>query len=177
MEQGNYVFHFTGKANQSYVMKNDQGEIVYEAICEKISLFKDTPYRFCDRITGQETQRMVSHTVTHALKINGFGGNISSSFKLDKQVVWQVLADMGYDFHFRIQGLHACFDLTRDGQPVGTLETAGTGLMNPKYANSPVGKVPTNGIYRVCCSEEDIPGFFLVCFTLAKTEFAMNLLK
>ena len=173
----NYVFHFTGKNHQSYVMKDEEGTVVYEAVCEKIALFRDTPYTFRNHISGDESQKMVGHTMTHSLKINGFGGAVKSSFKIDKEESWLILHDMGYDFHFRIRGAHACFDLSLNGAAVGTIETAGTGVMDPKYANSPIGKIPTNGIFTVCCDKENIPGFFLMCFTLARTEFAMNLLK
>ena len=173
----NFVFHFTGKGNQSYVMKDSNGEPVYEANCEKVTLFKDTPFTFRNHITGQDIPKMVGHTVSHDLKILGFGGTITSSFKIDGEHVWTVLDALGYGFHFYMQGASACFEITYNGEKIGHIGTAGTAAIDPSKAGNPLANVPTNGIYKVECDRDHIVGAFLLCFAVTKTEFSFKTLK
>lgn len=176
-EYETYIFHYCGKLNQNYVLKDLQGNILYEAICEKIRLFKDTPYLFCDHLNNYNTRKMISHTITHSVNFNGFSDTIKSSFKVDNEEIWQLLCDMGYDFHFQLNGLHVHFDMLKDNEAIGYIETGGTELIDAKYANSPLGKIPSGNIYKISCEKENIPGFFLMCFALAKTELSLELLK
>lgn len=170
-----FVYHFTGKLNQSQIMKDAQGNAVYEAVCEKISILKDTPFLFCDRITGQETRKLVSHTRTNAVGIApGFSAVVSSAFDIDGVSVWDILADMGYSFRFSMNGLAAHYEVEHWGRNVGYAQLAGTGAMNPKYKDNPLGQVPTNGIFRVHCRRSHIPGFFLICFALSRTDHTGN---
>lgn len=174
----NYVFHFTGKGNQSYVMKDTEGNIVYEAICEKMTLFRDTPFMFRDLVVGTEVEKMISHSKAFALgNGHGFYVTIASSFKMDGVQVWDVLRDMGYGFRFWLHGVAPHYDVTRFDQNIGFCELAGTGAMNPKYKDSMAGKIPTNGIFRVECQSEEVPGMFLLCFALTRTDTAIANLK
>lgn len=177
MNTENFIFHYTGKMNQSYVMKTEDGTVVYEAVCDKITLFKDTPYRFCDRIAGTESLKMISHTVTHTVGVESFSGNIDSSFTVDKVHVWEMLAEEGFGYHFHLNGLAVCYDVTYNGEEAGTIQAAGTGTMNPKYKDNPIGQIPANGIFRISCSREFIPGFFMLCFAFSKTELAIKQMK
>lgn len=169
-----YVFHFTGKGNQSYVMKDVEGSIVYEAVCEKVTLFRDTPFLFRDVAADTQVEKLIGHSKAFALG-NGhdFYVTITSSFKVDGVQVWDVLREMGYGFRFRLHGAAAHYDVTKHGQSIGSCELAGTGAMNPKYKDSMAGKIPTNGIFRVQCLPEDVPGMFLLCFALTKTDTAI----
>lgn len=174
MQFSDYVFHFTGKGNQSFVMKNSAGEPVYEAVCEKITLFRDTPFRFCDHRTKEETRKMIGHTKTTTLGSDHFGGTLDSTFQVDHVDVWNVLTEQGYSFRFHSRGLVACFHVFCNGEDVGTIETAGSGLINPKYKDSPLGKIPTNGIFKINCADQNVPGFFLICMAITKTEFSLK---
>lgn len=174
MQTENFIFHFTGKLNQSYVMKSEDGTAVYEAVCEKMSLFKATPYRFVDHTAVRESVKMIGHTTTNSVGFNNFSGAISSSFSVDKEDVWEVLSREGFGYTFRLKGLTICYDVTLNGQLAGTIECAGTGVMNPKYKDSKLGQIPANGIFKVSCCREDIPGFFMLCFAFSKTEIAMK---
>lgn len=174
----NYVFHYTGKLNQSYVMiTEDTREAVYEAVCEKIKLFSDTPYVFHNIITGKSENRMISHTVTTSMAINSISGNLTSSFDVDKQPVWNVFEEMGYGFHIGLRGIAVNYEITHNGEVVGSVIMAGTGAMNPKYSDSAVGKMPAKGIFRVNCAKEDIEGAFMLCFALSRTDLALDQLK
>lgn len=166
-----FVYHFTGKLNQSQIMKDAAGNPVYEAVCEKITLFKATPFRFCNRLTGEEHLRQIGHTMTCSAGIGeNFSVDLSSSFDIDGKGIWEILTDMGYGFRFSLNGLAAHYDVTRCGKEAGFVELAGTGLMNPKYKDNPLGKIPTKGIYRVQCRRRDVEGMFLICLALTRTE-------
>lgn len=173
-----YVFHFTGKGNQSYVMKDAEGKVVYEAVCEKMTLFRDTPFLFRDSAAGTETEKMIGHSKSFSLgNGHGFYVTITSSFSVDGVPVWDVLRDMGYGFRFRLHGAAAHYDVTKQGKDIGFCELAGTGAMDPKYKDTLAGKIPTNGIFRAACEPEEVPGMFLLCFALTKTETAIANMK
>lgn len=170
-----FVYHFTGKLNQSQVMKDSNGNVVYEAVCDGIKLIKDTGYNFIDRLSGEESKKMISHTLSKSIGDgDGFSVNISSSFNVDKVPVWDIIAKMGYGFKFGMNGLTPHYTVQRYGTEVGYIENGGTGLMNPKYKDNPLGKVPTSGIFKVYCSRADIPGFFMICFALSRTDTSLN---
>lgn len=167
-----YIFHFTGKLNQSYVMKNTSGTHVYEANCAGITLVRDTEFEFRNCQTGESRVKKVGHTITHSMGGEGFGLNLDSGFTIDGENCWEVLSRMGYGSSFSAAGGHFRYNITRYGAPVGYAESAGTGLMNPKYADNPLGKLPTKGIFRIQCRPCDITGVFLLCFCLSKTEMS-----
>ena len=170
-----FAFHFTGKLNQDHIMKDSYGNAVYEALCSGISLIKDTEYNFVDRLSGEETKKMIGHTKSNSIgNGNGISVNISSSFTVDKVSVWDVLAEMGYGFNFGLNGIVPRYTVSLWGEVVGYVESAGTGLMNPKYKDSAAGKIPAKGIYKAHCRRSDIPGFFLICFALSRTDTSLN---
>lgn len=170
-----FVFHYTGHMNQSKVMKTMEGEVVFEAICDKMTMIKDTEFRFVNHLTGDERVRMIGHTVTNSAGVGaGVSANLSSTFKVDGVSVWDVIAADGYSFRFSMSGLSAHYEVERYKENVGSAETAGTGLMNPKYANNPLGKVPSKEIYRVRCKRSDVPAFFMICFALSRTEMTVS---
>lgn len=171
-----FVFHFTGKANQSHVMKDANGAVVYEATTEKLLAIKPRPFVFRNCMNGQEETRMVSATVTTSAGGSDIsdGMTISSTFKIDGQDVWDLIAADGYGFRFSLHGIAAHYDVKRWQQPAGYAELGGTGLMNPKYKDNPLGKAPTNGIFKVHCKRSDVPGFFLICFAISHTEMTIE---
>ena len=166
-----FVYHFTGKLNQDQVMEAADGEVVYEALCEKLTLLKDTSFHFVDHLSGKESTKMIGHTLTNS---RGFGGHysavVSSSFKVDGVPVWDVIGDMGYSFRFILDGVVPHYTVQRGTKDVGTIEFGGTGLFKPEHKDHLAGKIPSRGIYRVRCSRSDVPGFFLICFALSRTE-------
>lgn len=170
-----YVFHFTGKLNQSYVMKDEQGQVVYRADCGGIKLVGATEYDFVNYLTGSHSAKKIGHTVTTT--VSNFAmpfPSTTSAFRIDGVSCWDVLAGMGYGFSFSLEGIKSRFDVKRYGVPVGTVELAGTDAMNEKYEGNPLAKIPTNGIYRIQCRPSEVEGFFYVCFCLTKTDFCLD---
>ena len=172
----NYVFHFTGKLNQSYVMEldNDERTPVYEAVCEKMTLFKATPFTFKNLVSGWSEKMTVSHTVTTSAGAYNFSVDIDSYFKLNGENIWNVLSGMGIDFRFSLRGVTCCYRAILNGEHIGDIETAGTEAMKPKYKNNPLGKIPAEGIYRISGDERYLDELFLLTFALTKTNFSMK---
>lgn len=169
-----YVFHFTGKLNQSYVMKNKYKEPVYEANCDGLKLVSNTKYEFKNCKTGEASTKMISHTVTDSYGNGSVSTAVKSSFKIDGESCWDVLADMGYGFDFSLNGIKAHYEVRHHGVNIGYAELGGTGLMNEKYKNNPLGKAPTNGIFKIECPESEIEAMFLICFCITKTEETLS---
>ncbi len=169
-EMEEYVFHYTGNLNQSYVMKDKNDQNVFMAACEKIVLIGDTRYTFLNYVTKTKTDKMISHTITEQLTNNAFLLTIpiSSSFTIDQTNCWQYLADMGYGCEPNRKGLTASFVIRRYGVVIGEATMAGTEVI--KFSLNPLSKVPVNGIFRISCRPSDIEGVFTFCFVLSKCE-------
>lgn len=175
-ETEDFVFHYTGKGNQSYVMEDRNGAAVYEAITDKLLAVKARPFVFRNCMDGTENTRMIGAAVTTSVGgSERFGGmNISSGFKIDGSDIWEEIAAQGYGFTFSMHGIAAHYEVRRWNKPVGFAEMCGTGLFDPRYRNNPLGKVPSNGIFRVCCRRCDVPGLFLICFAISHTELTLE---
>lgn len=171
----NYVYHYTGKLNQSFIMKDEQGTPVYEAVQEKFALIGESTFRFIDHINHTESVKKIGKTSTLSAHIMWFGGNIKSSFKVDGQPVWELINKNGYDFRFGMRGLATHYEVTSNGMEAGTITTAGVNAM--KGTDSLGGNIPAQGIYRITCEEEDIPGFFMMCFAITRCDLALNQIK
>lgn len=63
---------------------------------------------------------------------------------------------------------------TEEKKLIGHAQLAGTGAFNPKYKDSKLGQLPTNGIFEICCPPAELPGVFLLCHAITKTDFARN---
>lgn len=169
-----FVFHFTGKLNQDFVMKNSYGEAVYEANCSGVKLVKDTEYEFKNCVSGATSTKMISHTMTDSFGDGAFSAVVKSAFKIDGKNCWDVLADMGYGFDFGLKGIKAHYEVRHHGVNIGYVELGGTGLMDEKYKDNPLGKVPSNGIFKIECPKSEIEGMFLICFCLTRTEETLS---
>lgn len=169
-----YVFHFTGKMNQSYVMKDKNGIPVFEGNSEGVRIFKATKFEFKNLITGESSEKMIGHTISETIGTENFSNTINSSFKIDGLNNWDYLASRGYGFNFSLKGIKCHYDVRHHGVNIGYIETAGTEVMNEKYKNNPLAKLPSNGIYRVQCQQSEIEMMFMICFCVTKTDFTLN---
>ncbi|MCQ2770291.1 MAG: hypothetical protein MJ236_00620, partial [Clostridia bacterium] len=170
-EKQEYVFHFTGKLNQSYVMKDRYDNEVFKADCEGITIVKATDFNFVNVRTGSSKARKIGHTVTSSIGGDAsIFANISSSFKIDGENCWDFLKNMGYGFNFSLNGLKSHYEVYHQGVNVGSIEIAGTEVMNKKYEGNALAKLPTNGIFRISCQPSEVEGFFYICFCITKTE-------
>ncbi len=168
-----YVWHFTGKLNQSYVMKDLFGAEVYRADCEKVTLIQDTAYDFADLRTGETSRKMIGHTLTVSTVENlgfSFRVPITSAFKVDGVNNWEYLAALGYGFDFSLRGLTPCFEVNHLGVRVAHIESCGTEILDEKYENNPLAKIPGNGLYKISCRPSDIPAVFFICFCLNRID-------
>lgn len=173
-ENEEYVFHFTGHLNQDYVMKNKFGEPVYEAVCNGIKLVKDTEFEFRNIVTGETSTKKIGHTTTQTYGNGSFNIPLKSSFKIDGNNCWDVLAQMGYGFEFSLNGIKAHYEVNHHGVNIGYAELGGTCLVDKKHENNPLAKAPTNGIFKVSCPKSEIEGMFLICFCITKTDLTIN---
>lgn len=167
----NYVFHFTGKLNQSHVMKNEAAEPVFEGNCRKMELVRDTEYDFVDVLTGETELHRIGHTVTRSVgTVLGFIAPISSSFTIDGEDIWDWFAKQGYGFTWSHKGIKSIYSVTRWQIPIATIEEAGTEIMGEKYEGRTGSKLPSKGLYRISCRESDRKAMFMMAFTLSRIE-------
>ena len=165
-----YVCHFAGRKKQNQVMKTADGRIVYEAICGKRTL-KDIQFCFVDHLSGEESMKHISDTLSISESLReSFSITSSLTFKVDGASVWDVIADMGYGFTLDRSGFAPHYSVQRWSKDAGFIECGGTGLIHPKLRDKALGNMPTRGIYRIRCKRSDVPGFFLICFALSRTE-------
>lgn len=173
--KNDYVFHFTGKLNQSYIMETATGRTpVFEAKCEKAPLIKPGKYTFVNHISMYSSEKEITNTVT---KSYGNGGGamsysipVSSSFKINGVNNWIYLGEMGYSLEPHISGLKMCFDVLKYGVKVAYFESAGANALKDGATN-PLGNIPGVGIFKVNCRESDVEGVFTACFCASRVEF------
>lgn len=164
-EQKEYYFHFTGKANQSYILETLDRKPVYEARCDKIGIISKYKFTFINHLTGKQKEHLVSHVVT-----SSFDTFVASSnFKIDGVNVWDILAKEGYSLDPHLNGLKSYFDIYRYGIKVAKVELAGTKAYKDD-ANKILGNVPIRGMFKVYCKDNDIDMAFLSAFILSKVD-------
>lgn len=165
-EEKEYFFHFTGTANQSYVLETTTDrKPVYEARCDKVGIVSKYKFTFINHFTGKETEHLVSHVVSES-----FDNFVTSSkFKIDDVNVWDILGKEGYSLDPHFNGLKSYFDISRYGVKVAKIELAGTKAYK-EGASKLLGDMPIQGMFKVYAKESDIDMVFLCAFILSKVE-------
>lgn len=164
-EEKEYYFHFTGTANQSYVLETLDRNPVYEARCDKIGIVSKYKFTFINHLTGKETEHLVSHVLSES-----FDSFVTSSkFKIDDVNVWDILGKEGYSLDPHFNGVKSYFDIYRYGIKVAKIELAGTKAYKDG-ASKLLGDVPIQGMFKVYAKESDIDMVFLCAFILSKVE-------
>lgn len=160
-----YFFHFTGNANQSYILETLDREPVYEARCDKVGIVSNYEFTFINHLTGKETPHLVSHVSS-----TSFDNFVTSSkFKIDDVNVWDILGKEGYSLDPHFNGLKSYFDISRYGINVAKIELAGTKAYK-EGASKLLGDVPIKGMFKVYAKESDIDMVFLCAFILSKVD-------
>ena len=160
-----YYFHYTGTANQSYILETLDRNPVYEAKCDKIGIVSKYKFTFINHLTGKETEHLVSHVIS-----SSFDNFVTSSkFKIDDVNVWDILGKEGYSLEPHFNGFKSYFDIYRYGIKVAKIELAGTEAYKDN-ANKVLGSVPIKGMFKVYAKESDIEMVFLCAFILAKVD-------
>ena len=164
-EQKEYFFHFTGQANQSYVLETPERVPVYEAICDKVGIVSKYEFTFVNHMTGDRQHHLVSHVVSQSY--DSFV--TSSKFKFDDVNVWDILGKAGYSMDPHFNGFKSYFDVARFGINVAKIELAGTKAYKDN-ASKLLGDVPIKGMFKVYAKESDIDNVFLCAFILSKVD-------
>ena len=165
-EEKEYFFHFTGTANQSYILETaDDRKPVYEAICDKMGIISKYEFTFVNHLTGKEEKHLVSHVISQSY--DNFV--TSSKFKIDDVNVWDILGKEGYSLDPHFNGLKSYFDISHYGIKVAKIELAGTKAYK-EGASKLLGNVPIKGMFKVYAKESDIDMVFLCTFILSKVE-------
>ena len=158
-----YYFHFTGTANQSYILETLDRNPVYEARCDKLGVVSKSKFTFINHLTGKEDEHLVSHVITES-----FDSFVTSSkFKIDNVNVWDILGKEGYSLDPHFNGLKSYFDVLRYGVKVAKIELAGKEAIKD---NTKVKNIPIQGCFKVYAKESDIDMVFLAAFILSKVE-------
>ena len=164
-EEKEYYFHFTGTANQSYILETLNREPIYEARCDKMGIVSKYKFTFINHLTGKEQEHLVSHVVS-----SSFDSFVTSSkFKIDDVNVWDILGKEGYSLDPHFNGLKSYFDIYRYGIKVAKIELAGTKAYKEGASNL-FGDVPIKGMFKVYVKNSDIDMVFLCAFILSKVD-------
>ena len=164
-EEKEYYFHFTGTANQSYILETLDRKPVYEAKCDKVGIISKYEFTFINHLTGKEIKHLVSHVTSTSY--DNFV--TSSNFKIDDVNVWDILGKEGYSLDPHFNGFKSYFDIAHYGVNVAKIELAGTKSYK-EGASKLFGDVPIKGMFKVYAKDSDIDMVFLCAFILSKVD-------
>lgn len=164
-EEKEYYFHFTGTANQSYILETMDRNPIYEARCDKVGIVSKYKFTFINHLNGRETEHLVSHVISTSY--DNFVA--SSNFKIDDVNVWDILGKEGYSLEPHFNGFKSYFDILHYGIKVAKIELAGTKSYK-EGASSVLGDVPIKGMFKVYAKNSDIDMVFLCAFILSKVD-------
>ncbi|MCQ2435986.1 MAG: DUF3592 domain-containing protein [Clostridia bacterium] len=167
-ERHDYLFHYTGKLNQSYILKTAEDKTpVYEAVCDKMAVIGASDYTFVNHVTCHRKQLKIGHTTETSYGNGNLSMITDSYFKIDGQICWDVLGNMGYSVEPYLEKFNIAVDVKKYGIKVAHFEQAGSNVVSEKQTK--LGEVlKSPGIYKVNCRESDIEGVFLACFCFSR---------
>lgn len=165
-----YYFYFKKGLKTSYVMEDENKNVVYESKIEKFTLFK--PYKFT--FNNLKSNKIVDYEVSHRVtKSNGIGNGSHSQFrvvtdshiKINGENNWEYLKKMGCMYETKFNGLKPNYILYKNDKKIADVKTTGSNVYNDEGILS---KLPVNGYYQVECSENDLDIVFMFCFMMAR---------
>lgn len=171
-----YYFRFVGKfPKTNYVLEDDLKRVIYEANMEKVTALKPFTFTFINHLTQSVKSMQIGHNVQTDVGLgNGFNVRVpvKNSFTVDGKRNWDYLAEHGYGFDCRLNGINPCFDVMHYGVKVAYIETTGADPHGDK--TSLLYKLPVNGMFRVECRNSDLDMVFMTCFSIARAIFYEN---
>lgn len=173
--QKRYYFHLNTGIKQSYTLEDADKNPVIEAKMKTVNPLKPMEFEFIDHRTGLAETKMIGHTVSVSMGSgSGFSYRtpISASFKIDGVKNWDWLAQKGYGFDFRMNGLKPCFSVKHYGVETAFIETTGMNLHEDD--KKPLGNLPVNGYFRIDCRDSELNDIFMVAFSIARAIFYEN---
>ena len=145
-----------------YFMKDQDGNMVYEAKMLTQPLIGAYDFDFINHLTNKTESHKVSKTTT--VQMDDGGLNTKSWFKLNGENIWDYLHELGIriDSHMSKDKFGLTYNVTLKGQPMAVITTS-----------SPSGKSPitVNNFLDVTVEDDkDLDLAFLVAFASARTE-------
>ena len=170
-----YIAYRYGKLNQSFIMKNENKETVYEANLVKFKWFTACPYEFNNKVTLKSEVRKVGKTVSTSTGNSNLEFTTKSYFKLDGVNVFKILEEKGYriDIVAKLDMFHPEFALVR----IDKNEKIATYKMNVKGEKQEgvfsIGNAQRNTV--ITTDSTDIELVFLGAFILSRVDFSLYL--
>lgn len=169
-----YIAYNYGKMNQSYAMKNENNEIVFEANLIKFHLFSECDYEFVNKKTLKTEKHKVGKTRTNQMGIGSISLTTSSYFKLDGRNVFDTLERKGYHFSFKAKHgiMHPEFALVdKDGNEVANYKLNVRGERQESVMG--IGHYQMNTV--ITTDSTDLDAIFLGAFILSRVDLSTNL--
>lgn len=163
-----YQFYPYGKMNQSYAMRDENNEIVFEANLKKFHLFLACDYEFVNKLTGETVPHKVGKTVSTST------GSVTTSsyFKIDKQNVFDILDAKGLKIKFvrKIDLWHPEFDIIdKEGKVIAKYNM--NSLAEKQEGVMAIGNKQRNVV--VTAEPENIKLAFFGAFVLSRVDFSL----
>ncbi|GEM_PF-1890028 len=167
-EQKEYYFRFCGKMNQSHVMETPERTPIMEAKLLKFKLLSECDYEFINHLTGYSKVHKIGKTMSNE------HNNIKTSawFDFDGENVWDFIHVNGISVEPEVMSkfMDVRFIVKVQGKEIGIVRTSGTAIVPGVKANKLTEKLVAAGLYKIYCSEENVPVLFLVAFALARSD-------
>jgi len=164
-EEKEYYFHWTQKFLQGWILETPERKPVFEAVSKRFPFIIDYKFNFVNYLTKKEEIKICTHTVQESVGSTHMQHTYDSYFKINKVDCWEALGKLGYSLEPHIEKYTFSYDVFKYGVKVGNFEHAGTNVLTG--LDNGIGRLPTNGIFKVHCKESDIEGFFLACFVIS----------
>lgn len=172
-----YYFHLDGESKglkQNYVMEDKEHRRIYEAVMTKNSIFKPCTYDFINHVSGSVKSYAMGHNIQKSEGVtvgnSRFANIYDSHFSIDGVNNWEYFESQGYKTDIRVQGLGEVATLSRNGEVVARLESAGKNLFEDESEGKGLANaIHFTGNYRVDCEVENLDIAFMFCFSLTRT--------
>ena len=167
-----FIAYNYGKMNQSFTMKDEANNSLFEA--NLIKFFSASDFEFVNKKTGATSQHKVGKTRTTESHRGAFNFSTSSYFKFDGQNVFDILDKKGYYFKIKVKLdiVHpefALVDKNKNEVAVYKLNVLGEKQENVKA----IGNKQRNTV--ITTLSDDLDAIFLGAFILSRVDFSAYL--
>lgn len=165
-----YNFYFVGKLGQSYILETKDRTPVIKIDCEKTGIVKKSIYKVTNYYTGKIAKYEVGHTVTVSFGSGHLNIPYKSTFTVNGEDVFSMIAKIGYSITAKLEGLKINFDVFHYGIKVASLNCGGVNIKTQnKYGK--LGNIPTKGIYVINAKKSDLDAVALIAFAVSRVDF------
>lgn len=168
-----YTCYACGKGNQSYMMKDENGDLVCEAKLVKFHLFSACDYEFINYRTGKTEMHKIGKTVNNTVGDDTTSMVVNSYFKYDGVKIMQYLGERGCRYRTtNMNPLHMEMILQKNGEEIAKFRLHVKGERQENVAG--IGNTQYNTIVET--DEEDLEFIFLSAFTLNRIDYNPQLM-